>query len=73
MTYNEKNALRYAAGYVIQHLQKQVKRSAHPLKDELEFCLIELNETDSEESNESEDWVESIDRGGTETHQQHDV
>ena len=64
LSYNEKNALRYAAGYVIRHLQKQVKRSAHPFKDELEFCLIELNETDNEESDESEDWVKNIDRGG---------
>ena len=63
LSYNEKNALRYAAGYVMRHLKK-VKRSAHPLKDELEFCLTELTETNREQDDESEDWVMAIDRGG---------
>ena len=30
------------------HLQRKVKRSAHPLKDELLFCFTELNETGPE-------------------------
>ena len=63
LTYCEKNALRYAAGYVIRHLQTKIKRSAHQLKDELLFCLTELKETENQEE-ESEDWIKSIDRGG---------
>ena len=64
LSYNEKNALRYAAGYVMRHLKQKVKRSAHLLKDELEFCLTELTETDEDQDDESEDWVMAIDRGG---------
>ena len=65
LTYNKKNALRFAAGFVIRHLQKQIKRSAHPHKDELELCLIELNDgSKAKESDESGDWVKNIDRGG---------
>ena len=64
LTYQEENALRYAAGYVTRHLVKTVKRSAIPNRDEIELCLLELNEVVSDEDDESEDWVQSVDRGG---------
>ena len=69
LSYSEKIALCYAAGYVIRHLQKKVKRLAHPLKDELLFCLTELNKTENqEEEDESEDWIKSIDCGSNMTY-----
>ena len=64
LSYNEKNALRYAAGYVIRHSKKKIKLSVHPLKVELELCLSDLNETDSDQDDVSGDWVIAIDRGG---------
>ena len=38
----ELNALRYAAGYIPIALLKKLKKSAHPLKDELQLCLLDL-------------------------------
>ena len=40
LTYQEKNALRYAAGYVIRHLAKTIQRTALPNRDEIELCLL---------------------------------
>ena len=63
LSYLEKNALRYAAGYVTRHLRKQLQRSAHPNKAEFELCLLDLNDAEIS-TDDSEDWVRSIDRGG---------
>ena len=41
--YEERNALRYTAGYVIRSLTKKVERSSHPHKKELIFCLKEIS------------------------------
>ena len=46
LTYQEENALRYAAGYVTRHLLKTVQRSALPNWDEIELFLLELNEVE---------------------------
>lgn len=45
LDYEESNALRYTAGYVVRSLTKKLKRSAHPLKDELLLCLEEMVES----------------------------
>ena len=63
LTYQEENALCYAAGYVTRHLGKTVQRSALPNRDEIELCLLKLNEVESDDD-KSEDWVQSIGRGG---------
>lgn len=42
LNYEEKNALRYTAGYVIKTLIKKLKHSAHPLKEEMSCCLLEF-------------------------------
>ena len=42
--YEERNAIRYSAGYVIQSLIKKLMKSAHVLKDELILCLQEMIE-----------------------------
>ena len=39
LSYEEKNALRYAAGYVPRHLKKRLQKSAHPMNQELTLCL----------------------------------
>ena len=36
----EGNALRYAAGYVVRHIFKVVKKSSHELKGDITDCLM---------------------------------
>ena len=65
LSYEDKNAVRYAAGYVPRALAKKLRKSAHPLKEELTLCLFELVDDDGDDSHdESQDWVNMIDRGG---------
>ena len=67
LNYEEKNALRYTAGYVTRGLIKKLKRSCNPRKKQLIAYLVEMN-TDEElpgvAKDESEDWVDLVDRGG---------
>ncbi len=67
LDYEEKNALRYTAGYTLRALKKKINRSAHPLKKELGFCLMEMSEEDTgdtaESMDESEERTRSVDRG----------
>ncbi len=63
LSYEEQNAMRYAAGYIPRALRKRLERSSHPLKEELVLCLLDLTE-DEDGSHESEDWIKRIDRGG---------
>lgn len=44
MDYLERNALRYAAGFVIQSLQKKIDKSAHRLKESVKLCLKDLED-----------------------------
>ena len=39
----EQNALRYTAGYIVNTLIKKLKHSAHPFKEEMMCCLIEMD------------------------------
>ena len=64
ITTQELNALRYAAGYIPRALLKKLKKSAHPLKDELQLCLLDLLDDGDEEGGTAEEWVNLIDRGG---------
>ena len=61
--YEEVNALRYTAGYVIRALQQKIEQSAHPLMEELIPCLVEMEQNEGTE-HESEEWSNAIDRGG---------
>jgi len=61
----KKNAVRYTAGYVINALLTKIPRSAHPLKNELALCLMEIVEdAPTADMDESEEWTMAIDRGG---------
>ena len=64
LTYEETNALYYAAGYVPRALKKKLMKSAHPLKEDLQLCLLDLLDDGDEDANESKDWVNLINRGG---------
>jgi len=64
LTYEETNALRYAAGYVPRALKKKLSKSTHPLKEDLQLCVLDLLDDGDEEASGSQDWVDLIDRGG---------
>ena len=65
LSYEEMNALRYAAGYVPRHLKKRLTKSAHPMKDELTLCLLDLLQDEKEDNIfDSSDWINIVDRGG---------
>ena len=69
LTYEERNALQYAAGYIPIALTKKLKHSSHHLKEKLVLCLTgTTHRADVEEGissgDDSEDWVLQIDRGG---------
>ena len=63
-TYEELNGIRYAAGWVARALRKKLKRSAHPLKDDLFLCIADLLDDKDDSTQESNEWVEAVDRGG---------
>ena len=62
---NEKNALRYTAGYICRHLRKQLECSSHEMKEELVLCLMEMTtKKDPTALNTDEEWTVRVDRGG---------
>ena len=62
LAYQECNAIRYAAGYVVRHLRQRLERGSHPLKEELVLCLVDMC-TDNEDDS-LPDWTRQISRGG---------
>ena len=65
LTYIEKNALRYAAGYIPRSLFKKIKKSSHQNKDELLLCLDDMVQGDTgTETDVSQDWITALNRGG---------
>ena len=62
LTYEEQNAVRYVAGYVI----KSVRHLKSPWDDDLISALKDLcnNDDDTIEPAESKEWLCSVDRGG---------
>ena len=64
LNYQQQNSLRYTAGYVIRALIKKVNKcSAHPIKNDMLCCLMEMNEKSTGAKEDSEDWMAVIDRG----------
>ena len=55
LSYEEQNALRYAAGYIPRALTKKLHTSAHPLKDQLTLCLIDLTDDADDISSDSQE------------------
>lgn len=64
LTYFEKNAIRYAAGYVPKALRKKLKKSLHPNKENFISCLDDMLQNEETDKDESEEWTNLIDRGG---------
>ena len=64
LTHTETCALRYAAGCVLRMLKKKLKKSTHPLREDIQLCLLDLLDDGDEEGGESNEWVQLINRGG---------
>ena len=68
MSYNEANVLRYAAGYVVRHISKKIKKNLHSEKKLLSCAQQLLKETqqatDSHDPGTAEEWTDLVDRGG---------
>ena len=63
-TYEEKNGIRYAAGWVTRALKKKLPKSSLPQRKDLQLCLWDLLDDGDEGAHESKEWVEMVDRGG---------
>ena len=65
LTYEERNALHYAARAVCCTLKKRITKSKHPSKGDL---LIEIGDLccddDEDNENDAKEWEVLIDRGG---------
>ena len=65
LTYEETNALRYAAGNIPRALKKKLLKSTHPLKENIQLCILDLLDDGDEDQSDSQDWLQLIDRGLT--------
>lgn len=63
LTRVEENTLRYVSGYVCRKVKKQLESSTHKSKDSMILCLTDLY-GDEDEERGTEDWTNSLDRGG---------
>ena len=64
LTYEEENAIRYAAGYVLRSARKKILKSAQPKKDNLIEIIDALAQNSDVEDKFSSDWLSLVDRGG---------
>ena len=65
LTYIEKNAVRYAAGYIPRLLFKTIKKSTNPKKSIFLLCLDDMLQDYTDiDTDDSQEWTELVDRGG---------
>ena len=64
LNFEETNAIRYAAGWVVSALKKKLLTSVHPQKSALQLCLWDLLDDGDEDEHESNQWMKAVDRGG---------
>ncbi len=64
LSYEERNALQYAAGYIPRNLRQKIERSAGSNKISLKMCLQDIIEEDGMGDDDSQDWLKAVDRGG---------
>ncbi len=64
LSYQEENSLRYAAGYIPRNLIKKIKRSSLDNKEVLQLCLLDLIEEVGMGEDESQEWIQAVNRGG---------
>jgi len=64
---NERNVLRYVAGYICRKLRTKIERENHELKEEMVLCLMELvkdGDLRGSDIGDDEEWTNLVDRGG---------
>ena len=65
LTFEEENAIRYAAGYVLRAVRKKISNSSKQEKEQLVEAIDGLLSDDDVEDNDlSSSWVAVVDRGG---------
>ena len=64
LTKIEENALRYVAGYICRNVKEKIEASSLSHKDEMMDCLFHMAGDEEDESAGTEEWLNSIDRGG---------
>lgn len=64
LTYEEINALRYAAGYAPRAVGKKLRKSTQPIRAELTLCIMDLVDDTDDVEDQSQDWIKANDRGG---------
>ena len=63
LTFEEKNALRYVAGYVCRKIRTNLEKSSLEGKDEMIFCVMSFA-GDEDDDSCTEVWMDAVDRGG---------
>ena len=63
LTFEEENAIRYAAGYVFCAVKKKIIKSSYDLKEQLVDMLLQSDD-DVGEQDSSCEWMAIVDRGG---------
>ena len=48
---------------ISRELSKKLKKSAHPLKDGMQLCLLDLLNDGDEQEGAAKEWINLIDRG----------
>lgn len=61
LSQEEKDILRYAAGYIPRNLLPTIQRSAHPNKENLKMCILDVIEDDGLGD---KGWIQQLNRGG---------
>ena len=64
LSFEEQNALRYIAGYVLRKICKNVQESLHPEKEGLATCIKDLIGSCDDSDGDTDVWLKTIDRGG---------
>jgi hypothetical protein len=69
LDFEDMNALRYCAGYLLRSVKSKIDSSAHPLKVKLLLCIEDMIEvclydSDNVDEQDSEKWFILINRGG---------
>ena len=64
LDYQERNAVWYAAGYVVRHLHQHLERGSHQLKEELVLCLEEMCDDMDNDCSASINWTKHVNKGG---------
>ena len=64
LTFEEENAIRYAAGYVLRAVKKKVSKSSKQYKDQVVEAIDAMLVDDVEENDISSSWVAIVHRGG---------